>query len=107
MSLELVFLSEVFGTGMLTLLGCGVVANVALKGTKGNNGGFLMVSSGGVIAAVAGVYVAARSGAHLSPAGSLGLLVNGKEEFAPGVPVSVASTLTYFGGEFLGAFLGA
>ena len=47
MSLGLVFLSEVFGTAMLTLLGCGVVANVALKGTKGNNGGFLMVTSGG------------------------------------------------------------
>ena len=34
MSLGIVFLSEVFGTAMLTLLGCGVVANVALKGTK-------------------------------------------------------------------------
>ncbi len=42
MSLGIVFLSEVFGTGMLTLLGCGVVANVAMKGTKGNTGGFLM-----------------------------------------------------------------
>ena len=35
MSLGIVFLSELFGTAMLTLLGCGVVANVALKGTKG------------------------------------------------------------------------
>ncbi len=50
MSLGIVFLSEVFGTGMLTLLGCGVVANVALKGTKGNNGGFLMVNLGWGIA---------------------------------------------------------
>ncbi len=51
MSLGIVFLSEVFGTMMLTLLGCGVVANVALKGTKGNNGGFLMVTwgAGGVL----------------------------------------------------------
>ena len=39
MSLGIIFLSEVLGTGMLTLLGCGVVANVALKNTKGNNGG--------------------------------------------------------------------
>jgi glycerol uptake facilitator-like aquaporin len=47
MSLGIVFLSELFGTAMLTLLGCGVVANVALKGTKGNSGGFLMVTWGG------------------------------------------------------------
>lgn len=107
MSLGIVFLSEVFGTGMLTLLGCGVVANVALKGTKGNNGGFLMVNFGWGIAVFAGVYVAAMSGAHLNPAVTLGLLADGKAEFAPGVAVSAASTLTYFGGELLGAFLGA
>ncbi|WP_427131416.1 MIP/aquaporin family protein [Pseudarthrobacter sp. S9] len=107
MSLGIVFLSEVFGTGMLTLLGCGVVANVALKGTKGNNGGFLMVTWGWGIAVFSGVYVAARSGSHLNPAVTLGLLLNGKAEYAPGVKVEFASTFTYFGGELLGAFLGA
>ncbi len=107
MSLGIVFLSEVFGTAMLTLLGCGVVANVALKGTKGNNGGFLMVTWGWGIAVFSGVYVAAMSGAHLNPAVTFGLLLNGKTEYAPGVPVDAASTLTYFGGELLGAFLGA
>ena len=106
MSLGIVFLSEVFGTAMLTLLGCGVVANVALKGTKGNNGGFLMVTWGWGIAVFSGVYVAAMSGAHLNPAVTFGLLLNGKTEYAPGVPVDFASTLTYFGGELLGAFLG-
>ncbi len=85
MSLGIVFLSEVFGTAMLTLLGCGVVANVALKGTKGNNGGFLMVTWGWGIAVFAGVYVAAKSGAHLNPAVTFGLLLNGKAEYAPGV----------------------
>ena len=107
MSLGIVFLSEVFGTGMLTLLGCGVVANVALRGTKGNNGGFLMVTWGWGIAVFAGVFVAAKSGAHLNPAVTLGLLINGKPEYAPGVAVDFASTVTYFGGELLGAFLGA
>ncbi|AMM32798.1 glycerol transporter [Sinomonas atrocyanea] len=107
MSLGIVFLSEVLGTGMLTLLGCGVVANVALRGTKGNAAGFLMVTWGWGIAVFSGVYIAAKSGAHLNPAVTLGLLLNGKGEYAPGVKVDVASTLTYFGGELLGAFLGA
>lgn len=107
MSLGIVFLSEVLGTGMLTLLGCGVVANVALKGTKGNAAGFLMVTWGWGIAVFSGVFIAAKSGAHLNPAVTLGLLLNGKGEYAPGVKVDVASTLTYFGGELLGAFLGA
>ena len=98
MSLGIVFLSEVFGTAMLTLLGCGVVANVALKGTKGNSGGFLMVTWGWGIAVFSGVYVAAQSGAHLNPAVTLGLLINGKDEYAPDVPVDAVSTLVYFGG---------
>ncbi|GHG39856.1 glycerol transporter [Sinomonas cellulolyticus] len=107
MSLGLVFLSEVLGTGMLTLLGCGVVANVALKGTKGYAGGFLMVTWGWGIAVFSGVFIAAKSGAHLNPAVTLGLLMHGNAEYAPGVKVDVASTLTYFSGEMLGAFLGA
>ncbi|WP_269939271.1 MIP/aquaporin family protein [Arthrobacter sp. HY1533] len=107
MSLGIVFLSEVMGTLMLTLLGCGVVANVALKGTKGNAGGFLLVNWGWGLAVMAGVFVAAKSGAHLNPAVTLGIVSSGATEFVPGVPVDGASIFTYFGGEFLGAFLGA
>ncbi|PJJ55405.1 hypothetical protein CLV54_2748, partial [Compostimonas suwonensis] len=44
--LGIVFLSELVGTALLVLLGCGVVANVALAKTKGFNGGFLMVTIG-------------------------------------------------------------
>jgi glycerol uptake facilitator protein len=102
-----VFLSEVMGTMMLTLLGCGVVANVALRGTKGNAGGFLMVNWGWGLAVMAGVFVAAKSGAHLNPAVTVGILSSGATDYAPNVPISFGSTLTYFGGEMLGAFLGA
>lgn len=107
MSLGIVFLSEVMGTMMLTLLGCGVVANVALKGTKGNAGGFLMVNWGWGLAVMAGVFVAAKSGAHLNPAVTVGLLSSGAADYAPNVPVSFASTMTYFGAEMVGAIIGA
>jgi glycerol uptake facilitator protein len=41
-----IFLSELVGTALLTLLGCGVVANIALTKSKGLAGGFLMVNFG-------------------------------------------------------------
>src|SRR5829696_7589016 len=107
-SLGTVFWSEVAGTGFLTLLGCGVVANVALARTKGLGGGFLMVNFGWGIAVFAGVYVAYRSGSHLNPAVTLGLLANGDTpSYAPGVDKDFGATLVYLAAEFLGAFLGA
>ncbi len=102
-----VFMSEVLGTAMLLLLGCGVVANVALSDSKGEGGGFLLVNFGWGLGVMAGVYVAFKSGAHINPAVTVGLLANGAEEYAPGVAVTVASTLTYFAGEMVGAFIGA
>jgi glycerol uptake facilitator protein len=107
MSLGTVFISEVIGTFFLLLLGCGVVANVALARTKGAGGGFLLVNFGWGLAVFAGVYAAYKSGAHLNPAVTVGLLSNGAENYAEGVPVTFTATLVYFAGEFLGAFLGA
>ncbi|MFF2272491.1 MIP/aquaporin family protein [Agromyces sp. NPDC058136] len=106
-NLGLVFLSEVVGTAMLVLLGCGVVANVALAKTKGNNGGFLMVNIGWGLAVFAGVIVSYSSGAHLNPAVTLGLVANGATEFGSGVPVNAVSVLTYIAAQMVGAFLGA
>ena len=108
----MVFLSELVGTAMLVLLGCGVVANVALAKNKGFNGGFLMVNFGWGLAVFAGVIVSYASGAHLNPAVTLGLVANGATEFGnpafgTGVPVDIVSVLTYIGAQLLGAFLGA
>ena len=107
MSLGEVFVSETLGTGMLILLGAGVVANVLLAKSKGKDGGFLLINFGWGIAVMAGVYVAYKSGAHLNPAVTLGVLASGADVYAKDVPITFGSTLVYFAGEFLGAFLGA
>ncbi|MET4059188.1 glycerol uptake facilitator protein [Arthrobacter sp. UYP6] len=101
-----VFLSEFAGTAVLILLGCGVVANVALRKTKGNGGGFLLVNFGWALGVFAGVFVAVQSGAHLNPAVTIGFLFNGKD-LAPGVETSFASVMVYLSAQLLGAMLGA
>ncbi len=102
-----VFLSEVIGTALLLLLGAGVVANVILPKTKGFGGGWLLINFGWGLAVFVGVFAAYRTGGHLNPAVTLGLLANGADEYAPGVDVTLTSTLVYIAGEFVGAFLGA
>jgi glycerol uptake facilitator protein len=111
MGLDTVFWSEVLGTGMLTLLGVGVVANVLLGKTKGKlvgaGGNWLLINIGWGLAVMAGVLVAYQSGGHLNPAVTLGFWAADYQEYAPGVEVDFQSTITYLGGELLGAFLGA
>jgi len=102
-----IVLSEVMGTAMLTLLGCGVVANAVLAKNKGFNGGFLMINIGWGFAVFSGVYVAYKSGAHLNPAVTFGLLASGADTYATNVDVNVGNTIAYLVGEFAGAFLGA
>ncbi|MEY2848883.1 MAG: glycerol permease [Actinomycetota bacterium] len=106
-NLGIVFLSEVVGTAMLVLLGCGVVANVALAKNKGLGGGFLMVNFGWGLAVFAGVIVSYNSGAHLNPAVTLGLVANGATEFGSGVDVSFVSVVMYILAQLVGAILGA
>ena len=106
-NIGVVFLSEIVGTAMLILLGCGVVANVALAKNKGFAGGFLMVTVGWGLAVFCGVIVAYNSGAHLNPAVTLGLVASGATEFGADVPVNFLSVLVYISGQFIGAILGA
>ena len=101
MSFGDIFLSEFLGTGMLTLLGCGVVANVILAKNKGFGGGWLLINFGWGIAVYAGVYIAYKSGAHLNPAVTLGILSAGDSG------LSGADVAAYLCGEFAGAFVGA
>lgn len=73
------FVAELFGTLFLILLGTGVVANTILKGTKGANGGWMVITTGWALAVFVGVVIAGPySGAHLNPAVTLGLAIAGK-----------------------------
>lgn len=94
------FLGELIGTALLILLGNGVVANVVLTGTKGNNAGWIVITWGWGMAVFVAVFtVAAFSGAHINPAVSIGLAIAGKFEWA-NVPAYIVA-------QFLGAFIGA
>ncbi len=70
--------AEAVGTMVLILLGNGVVANVVLSRTKGENAGWLVITVGWGIAVAIAVYAVGRiSGAHLNPAVTVGLATIG------------------------------
>ncbi len=74
-----IYIFEVIGTGMLMLIGNGIVANLVLKGTKGPDLGWVGISLGWGIAVFIGVFISADiSGAHLNPAVTIGLAAAGK-----------------------------
>ncbi|GAB2452428.1 glycerol uptake facilitator protein [Conyzicola lurida] len=99
-NLGLIFLSETVGTALLTLLGCGVVANVLLTKSKGLGGGTLMINFGWGLAVFAAVTASYSSGAHLNPAVTLGLLASGAD-------LSALDVVIYIVAQLIGAFLGA
>lgn len=77
------YIAEFIGTGILLLLGSGVVANVILPGTKGNGGGLMAITTAWALAVFCGVVVAGPySGAHINPAVTIGLAVVGKFDWA-------------------------
>jgi len=62
---------EFFGTMILLTFGCGVVANCLLKGSKGNGGGWIVITAGWAFAVLLGVFGAISAGApqaDLNPA---------------------------------------
>jgi len=69
-----VYLAECIGTALLVLLGNGVVATVALNKSKGQNGGWIVVTLGWGLAVTFAAYTVGRiSGAHNNPAVTLSL----------------------------------
>lgn len=94
--------AEVVGTLLLVLLGDGVVANVVLNKTKGQNSGWIVITVGWGIAVAMAVYAVGRiSGAHLNPAVTIGLASIGSFAWAD-VPGYIAAQMI---GGFVGAIL--
>lgn len=94
------YVAEFLGTMLLILLGNGVVAGVLLKDSKAENAGWFTIVVGWGLAVTLGIYAVGRiSGAHLNPAVTLALFVNG--DFPGG------RVLGYMLAQFAGAFAGS
>lgn len=94
-----IVVAEIIGTMILIVLGNGVVANVVLTQTKGNNSGWIVITAGWGFAVFVAVFMVGKfSGAHLNPAVTIGLAA--KDGVWDDVPA-------YLLGEMVGAFIGA
>jgi glycerol uptake facilitator protein len=95
------FLGEFMGTLVLILLGDGVVANVLLKKSKGENSGWMVIATAWGLAVIAGIFTAIAFGspeAHINPAITLTVaLVTGKW----------SNLALFWTAQILGAFAGA
>ncbi len=95
-----VYLAEVIGTMILLILGDGVVANVLLNKSKGQHGGWMVITTGWAMAVIIAIFCVGRvSGAHLNPAVTIALAAVGSFPWAQ-VPGYILAQIT-------GAFLGA
>ena len=95
------FIAEIIGTAILILLGGGVVANVVLNKTYGNNSGWIVITTGWALAVYVAVVIAAPySGAHINPAVTISLAVAEKFPWKD-VPLYVLAQMI---GSMIGAF---
>ncbi|MGI8603039.1 MAG: MIP/aquaporin family protein [Verrucomicrobiales bacterium] len=87
------FMAEIIGTMVVVMFGDGVVANVLLNKSKGQNSGWIVITTGWALAVTVGVYaVNSISGAHLNPAVTIAMAAIGKFAWA-GVPVYIAAQM--------------
>jgi glycerol uptake facilitator protein len=95
------FLGEFIGTALLIILGTGVVANVVLTKSKGQNSGWIVITFGWAMAVFIGVYASTKfgGGGHLNPAVTLAMTA-----FAEFPSEQV---LTYILAQFAGAIVGS
>lgn len=98
------FIGEFLGTAVLILLGGGVVANVLLSQSKGQNSGWIVIATGWFIGVFIGVFVAQSAGsanADINPAVTLAKYLIGIYAF----PQMLGNWLAQLVGAFVGAVL--
>lgn len=96
------YFAEFLGTFILILLGNGVVANVVLRNTKGEQGGWLLISAGwGMGVFIAVFTVGPISGAHINPAVTLGLAFSGLFAWSQVLPFIISQILGAMAGGWL------
>jgi glycerol uptake facilitator protein len=95
------FIGEFIGTMLLVILGDGVVANVVLNKTKGNNSGWIVITFGWAMAVFLGVNASTALGGsgHLNPAVTIAMSFFSDFDNA--------NLYTYIAAQFAGAFTGA
>jgi len=95
------FLGEFIGTMLLIIMGDGVVANVVLNKTKGNNSGWIVITFGWAMAVFLGVFVSTSLGGsgHLNPAVTIAMAAFDNFD--------VTLLPTYILAQFAGAISGA
>jgi len=96
-------IGEFIGTILLITLGTGVVANVLLSESKGQNSGWIVITLGWAMAVFIGNYVCVKLGGsgHLNPAFTLGAALFTDFDQSLVFPYLLAQ----FGGAMLGATL--
>ncbi len=95
------FIGEFTGTALLIVMGCGVVANVLLNKSKGQNSGWIVITFGWGLAVFVGVYSSVTLGGsgHLNPAISIALAATQQLDSSM-LPIYIAAQ---FGGAITGA----
>lgn len=95
---------EFFGTMILLTFGCGVVANVLLKDSKGNGGGWIVIATGWALGVLLGIFGAVATGApqaDLNPAVTMFKMFLGVYT----VPQGIATMFAELAGGIAGATL--
>ncbi len=98
------FWGEVVGTGVLILLGDGVVAGVLLNKSKAQNSGWIVITWAWAMGVLFGVYTSVAVGGlgHLNPAVTIALWAGDQLKGYGGGDI-----FALIAGEFVGAFIGA
>src|SRR5690348_1524673 len=94
------FMGEVIGTMILIVFGAGIGAGSSLKKSYSNNPGWIVITIAWGLGVTMGVFaVGSISGAHLNPAVTLALAINGSFNWAD-VPAYILA-------QMIGAILGS